>query len=124
MCLEPPTERLLLKATINVTGWRQLGKNLDVKDSDLDSIFDTYKVDGVFTLKLKVFQKWLEQNPGATWDNVIKVLKEMNENTAAEKIERGRHQHSSVTGSDQLNTGSACSGQDQRQSKGTILLTL
>ena len=124
-CLDPPTERLLLKATINVTGWRRLGENLDIEASVLDRIRDIYGADEELNLKLKVFQKWLEQkNPGASWDDVIKALKEMNENTAADRIEEARHQQSSVTGSDQLNTGSACIGQDQRTSKGTTQNTV
>ena len=105
---------------MNVTGWRQLGENLDIKASILDDIRDIYGADEELNLKLKVFQKWLEQNnPAASWVDVIKALKEMNENTAAERIEKARDQQSSVTESDQLNTGSACSGQDQRTSKGT-----
>ena len=119
LCLGPPTERLLLKITINVTGWRELGENLDVESSVLDRICDIYGADEELNLKLKVFQKWLEpKNPAASWDDVIKALKEMKENTAAERIEKGRrHQQSSA---DQLNIGSVCSGQDQRSSRGTI----
>ena len=115
LCLDRPTERLLLKATINVTGWRQLGENLDIEASILDKIRDIYGADEELNLKLKVFQKWLEQNnPAASWVDVIKALKEMNENTAAERIEKARDQQSSVTESD---TASACSGQ-ARPSKG------
>ena len=73
-------------------------KTIGLKAYDLDCLHSTYHAEGVDTLKLKMFQEWLKRFPRASWDDVIKALKEMKENTAAERIERERHQQSSVTG--------------------------
>ena len=105
---------LLLEATNDVSKWRLLGLKLGLKASELDCLYSTYHAEGVEALKLKMFQVWLKQFPRASWDDVIKALKEMDENTAAEGIERDRdrHQQSSTTGNHELCVGLqiACCG--------------
>ena len=96
--IDPPTVDLLLEATTDVAKWRILGLKLGLKACDLDCLHSTYHAEGVDTLKLKMFQEWLKRFPRASWDNVIKALKEMKENTVAEQIERDRHRQSSTTG--------------------------
>lgn len=58
------------------------------------------QVNEVGLYKMYMFEKWLNKFPKASWDTVIKALKEMDYNAAAKMIEDGRYQKSSsaVTG--------------------------
>ena len=84
----------LLEVTTAVTEWDMLGMKLGLELPILIGIRVTHHPSGLGTLKMHMFRKWLDKFPRASWDDVIKALKEMNHDTctaAAVIIENGRH---------------------------------
>ena len=56
----------------------------------LTDIHTTHHVQGLNTLKMVMFDKWLKKCPSASWDNVIEALTDMGEVTAADQVKAGR----------------------------------
>ena len=88
--VDPPTIKQLVKAVASVSDWRMLGINLDLNMTELNDIHTTYHVEGLNTLKMAVFDKWLKKCPAASWDGLIKALTDMDEVTAAGQIKASR----------------------------------
>ena len=82
----PPPLRLLVEAVTDVTDWHTLGLTLDLTMSQLEDIRITYHVYGLGLLKARVFDAWLKSSPGASWSDLISVLKSMNEHRVASDI--------------------------------------
>ena len=67
-----------------IVDWYSLGLQLDVPSSDLNKIHHDYT--GTDERRQKMLDKWLEQQPWATWAKLVDALKRMNQHTVAEKI--------------------------------------
>ena len=80
----------LIKAVASVSNWRMLGLNLDLEMAELNDIHITHNVEGLNTLKMAMFDKWLKKCPAASWDDLIEALTEMDEVTVADQVKAGR----------------------------------
>ena len=67
-----------------VTGWHQLGINLGVPADELRRIEHDYQ--GNDRRRAEMLDLWLRCTPNATWEDVVRALQQMGENTVAEKI--------------------------------------
>lgn len=70
-----------------VRNWESFARQLPgIKESILDEI--TYnKRDDVKSQKAAMYKKWLKVYPDASWDDVIKGLRTVGENTIAKHIQ-------------------------------------
>ena len=89
-CVDPPTVKQLIKAVASVGNWRVLGLYLGLDMTDLNDVHTTHHVEGLETLKMAMFDKWLKKCPSASWDDVIEALTDMGEVTAADQVKAGR----------------------------------
>ena len=80
----------LVKAVASVSDWSTLGLYLGLQPAVLTDIHTTHHVQGLNTLKMVMFDKWLNKCPRASWDDVIEALTDMGENTAADQVKAGR----------------------------------
>ena len=69
-----------------VTDWELLGVYLDLPPAILDKV--KQESDRVEIRKYKVLTEWLKSTPEASWENIVSVLKMMDENCVAESIEK------------------------------------
>ena len=81
----------LLTKCKNVTDWHTLGIHLDLTTSQLNDIRVTYHAEGVNRLKTEMFTVWLKSSPDASWTDLIRALRAMDENTIASEILAGKH---------------------------------
>ena len=77
---------VLCRELISVSDWRSLGLNLGVRDYELDQIRSSNPNEGCSRWRQETISLWLRQTPSASWENVVKALQEMSENTLAERI--------------------------------------
>ena len=71
----------------SVSEWRKLGLYLGVRDYELDKIETTCPTEGYDGWKQETFSLWLRHTPNASWGDVVGALRQMGENTTAERIE-------------------------------------
>ena len=69
-----------------VTDWELLGVYLNLPPDTLDKV--KQESDRVEIRKYKVLAAWLKSTPEASWENIVSVLKMMDENCNAESIEK------------------------------------
>ena len=89
----PPTLRLLQKVmTADHTGfstsWYELGLQL-LEERNSGSVLSEIEHDNPNNAKrccIKMFEKWLNQRPNASWDQLLTALNDINMNSAAEQI--------------------------------------
>ena len=62
-CVDPPTVMLLVKAVASVSDWSTLGLYLGLEPAVLTDIHTTHHVQGLNTLKMVMFDKWLKKCP-------------------------------------------------------------
>lgn len=67
-----------------VTDWHQLGINLGVPADELRRIERDYQ--GNDRRRVEMLDLWLRCTPNATWEDVVRALQQMGENTVAENI--------------------------------------
>ena len=79
---------ILCNELIGVRDWRSLGLNLGVRDYELDGIESSHPTEGCSRWRQETFSLWLRCTPRASWENVVKALQTMRENTLAERIHR------------------------------------
>ena len=90
--VDPPTVKMLVKAATSVSDWSILGLYLGLEPAELKDIHTTHHAQGVNTLKMMMFDKWLKKRPEASWDNMIEALTDMGEVTAADQVRTCRAQ--------------------------------
>ena len=71
----------------SVSDWHTLGLNLGVKDHELDQIERSHPTEGCGRWKRETFSLWLRRKSNASWQDVAGALRQMEENTVAERIE-------------------------------------
>ena len=71
----------------SVSDWHTLGLNLGVKDHELDQIEKSHPTEGCSRWKQETFSLWLRRKSNASWQDVAGALRQMEENTVAERIE-------------------------------------
>ena len=89
----PPTLRLLQNImTADITGfstkWHELGLQL-LEERNSCSVLNEIEHDypnNANKCCIKVFEKWLNQQPDASWDQLLTALNDINMNRAAEQI--------------------------------------
>ena len=79
---------ILCNELISVRDWRSLGLNLGVRDYELDRIESSHPTEGCSRWMQETFSLWLRKTPSASWENVVKALRQMGENKVAAKIEQ------------------------------------
>ena len=79
---------VLCRELTSVSDWRSLGLNLGVRDYELDQIQSSHPTEGCGRWKQQTISLWLRCTPSASWENVVKALQMMGENTLAMKIHR------------------------------------
>ena len=75
----------LATVPIQPAQWYTLGLTLGLEEDVLNII----EVDKHAKCKQVMFQKWLESTPTASWDDLIKALKQIGEEETAEKVSEG-----------------------------------
>ena len=87
----PPTLQKLRTAadlTGLSTSWYELGLQL-LQEHNNGSVLSEIEHDNPNNAKkccVKMFEKWLNQQPNASWDQLLTALKEIKMNSAAEQI--------------------------------------
>ena len=86
-----------------VINWFLLGINLGLPKHELSKIQQSYASQGNDQQRLEMLYLWLQRTPNATWEDVVRALQQMGENTLAENIRekyirgrsksRGGHSH-------------------------------
>lgn len=89
-CVDPPTVKQLVKAVASVSDWRTLGLYLGLEQAVLTDIHTTHHVEGLNTLKMVMFDKWLKKCPRASWDDLIEALTDIGEVTTADQVKASR----------------------------------
>ena len=56
--------------------------------AELENIYQTYHTRGVPTLKIYMFEAWLNKSPDASWKELVKALRNMDKSKVASDIER------------------------------------
>ena len=84
MCLDTAT---LCNELASVSEWRMLGLYLGVKKQELDQIERSHPTEGCGRWKEETFSLWLKHTPNASWGDVVGALRQMGENTEAERLE-------------------------------------
>ena len=69
-----------------VADWHQLGIKLGLQPSLLRQIEEKHPVN-IERRRVEVLDAWLQKTPGASWRKIVAVLREMGDQTTAEKIE-------------------------------------
>ena len=77
----------LCNELVSVSDWCTLGLYLGVKDYELDQIETSHPTGGCGRWKQETFSLWLRCTPNASWGDVVGALRQMGENTLAERIE-------------------------------------
>ena len=75
----------LATVPIQPAQWYALGLTLGLEEDVLNII----EVDKHAKCKRTMFRKWLESTPTASWDDLIKALKQIGEEETAEKVSEG-----------------------------------
>ena len=83
-----PETAILCNELTSICNWRGLGLNLGVRDYELDQIQRSHPTEGCSRWRQETFSLWLQQTPRASWENVVKALRQMGENKVAAKIEQ------------------------------------
>ena len=83
----PLTVKQLMAAVSDVSDWHALGIHLDLKMSQLMDIDRTYHKEGLKRIKAEMLSVWLNTSSSASWADLIKALKSIDEDTVASKIE-------------------------------------
>ena len=83
-----PDTATLCNELVSVSDWRTLGLNLGVQHYELDQIETSHPTGGCGRWKQETFSLWLRRTPRASWRDVIRALRRMEENTVAETIEQ------------------------------------
>ena len=84
---DPPlTVKELMAAVSDVSDWRALGIQLDLKMSQLENIHVSYHVEGVEIKKAEMFRVWLNNSSSASWNDLIKALKVIGKDKVASQI--------------------------------------
>ena len=87
-----PNIKQLLKVTkikdVGITPrWRELGLEL-VSDNNILNVIETNHRNDVDTCCRKMFEKWLDMRPSASWNQLITALINIGMNTAADVIRK------------------------------------
>ena len=82
-----PDTATLCNELAGVSDWHRLGLYLGVRDYELDRIERSYPTEGYDGWKRETFSLWLRCTPSASWRDVVAALRQMGENTNAERIE-------------------------------------
>ena len=77
---------ILCRELISVSDWRSLGLNLGVRDYELDQIQSSHPTEGCSRWRQETISLWLRHTPSASWENVVRALQMMGENTLAVRI--------------------------------------
>ena len=83
-----PDVKTLCNELVSVSDWRKLGLNLGVQDYELDQIERSRSAEGCDGWKRETFSLWLRRKSNASWRDVAGALRQMEENTVAERIEQ------------------------------------
>ena len=78
----------LCNELISVSDWRSLGLNLGVRDYELDQIESSHPAEGCGRWRQETISLWLRRTHSASWENVVKALRQMRENKVAAAIEQ------------------------------------
>ena len=82
---ERPKISELATVPIQPAQWYTLGLQLGLEEDVLSSI-EQEQLDKPMKCKRAMFRKWLESNPTASWNDLIKALVQIGEEEAAEKV--------------------------------------
>ena len=77
---------VLCNELTSVRDWRSLGLNLGVRDYELDQIESSHPTGGCSRWMQETFSLWLRKTPSASWENVVRALRQMREDTLAVRI--------------------------------------
>ena len=82
-----PDVKTLCSELVSVSDWRKLGLNLGLQDYELEQIERSHPTEGCDGWKRETFSLWLRRKSSASWQDVAGALRQMGENTVAERIE-------------------------------------
>ena len=82
---ERPKISELATVPIQPAQWYTLGLQLGLEEEVLNSI-EQEQLDKPMKCKRAMFRKWLESNPTASWNDLIKALVQIGDEEAAEKV--------------------------------------
>ena len=82
-----PTLKGLTNALNSVSNWHLLGVNLDLSGSVLATIERDYRGDNT-RCKTEMLSRWLEKTTCPSWEAVVRALRLMEANAAADAIQR------------------------------------
>ena len=71
---------------VTVINWFLLGINLGLPKHELSKIQQNYVHQGNDQQRVEMLYLWLQRRPNATWEDVVRALHQMGENTVAEEI--------------------------------------
>ena len=72
----------------SISDWVTLGVNLGVPYHLLKEIRSNYAIEGLGACRLEMLVLWLRRKSNASWQDVAGALRQMGENTVAERIEQ------------------------------------
>ena len=88
ICIGRPEIPTLCNELTSVSEWFTLGLNLGVQHHQLQEIRSNYlQVEGVGGCRRQSLILWLQSTPKASWRDVVGALRQMKEDTEAERIE-------------------------------------
>ena len=82
-----PDVKTLCNELVSISDWRKLGLYFGVQDYELDQIERSRSAEGCDGWKRETFSLWLRRKSNASWRDVAGALRQMEENTVAERIE-------------------------------------
>ena len=94
---DTPTLKELTNALKSVPNWHLLGVNLDLSGSELATIERDHRSDNT-RCKTEMLSRWLENTRGPTWEAVVRALRLMEANAAADAIQREYVTSTATTG--------------------------
>ena len=74
-----------LYCELSSVNWHQLGVAFGMA-SELDNIQSSHPTEGVERWRSDLFCRWLKNTPNASWNDVVKALREIKEGALAERI--------------------------------------
>ena len=86
--LEESDLAILCNELTSISDWFTLGLNLGVPHHQLEEVRRNYSVEGLSACRRETLVLWLQRVPNASWRDVVAALRQMRENTEAERIEQ------------------------------------
>ena len=91
-----PTLKILSNELSEITDWHSLGVKLGVRPGQLCKIEANHTT--VDRKKHELLALWLGNNPNPSWEEIVRVLQQMGEDTVATRIKQ-KYVHTDLTGS-------------------------